>query len=100
MGARCFHLVLVMVGKRCASLVLYGDLLMLCLACSLWWFVSAMPLLTPCGGLLCWFLEGFRSISHLQVYLSLSFGSYFVSALFCDDYFLDVGSGDDLALQT
>ena len=98
MGMLCLCLVLVMVGKCCALLVPYGSLLVLCLACSLWLFVSAVPSLAPCGGLLCWFLEVFRSIFCLQVSLYLSHGSYFVSTLFCDDCFLDVGSGDDLAL--
>jgi len=82
-GAQCFCLILAMVGKCCAFLVPYDGLL--CFACSLWWFVGAVPLLVLCGDSLLWFLEGFRSLSHLQVYLSLSFGSYFVSALFCGD---------------
>lgn len=82
MGALCLRLVFEMVGKRCALLVPYGGLLVLCLACSLWWFISVVPSLTPCGGLLRWFLEIFRSIFHLQIDSSLSPISYFVSVLF------------------
>jgi len=100
MGAQCFCLVLVMVGKCCALIFLYGGLLMMCFSCYLWWFVGVVPLLTLCGDSLLWFLEGFRSLSHLQVYLSLSFGSYFISALFFVICVFDVGFGDDSALQT
>ena len=45
-GARCFRLVLAMVGKCRALLVPYGGLL--CFACSLW-FVGVVPLLVLCG---------------------------------------------------
>ena len=98
MGALCLRLVLVMVGKCCALLVPYGGLLVFCLACSLWWFVSVVPSLDPYGGLLRWFLEVFRLIFRLQVDSYLSPGSCFVSTLFCDDCILDVGFGNDLAL--
>jgi len=37
---------------------------------------------------------------HMKVYLFLSFRSYFVPALFCDNCVLDVGSGDDSTLKT